>query len=106
MLSSTILTIAIPILVALAGLVVFTTARRRDTDHALSPETVRQDRGKPVPRRSSRRRPRRPQGRAGSCARPAPGRHPISIVVIEGPPVGTNTTGQEAEGPHCVGAGD
>lgn len=27
-----------------------------------------------------------------------------SSVVIEGPPVGTNTTGQEAEGPHCVGA--
>ncbi len=22
---------------------------------------------------------------------------------IEGPPIGTNTTGQEAEGPHCVG---
>ena len=26
-------------------------------------------------------------------------------TVIEGPPIGTNTTGQEAEGPHCVGAG-
>ncbi|MCU0269672.1 MAG: Rieske 2Fe-2S domain-containing protein [Acidimicrobiales bacterium] len=25
--------------------------------------------------------------------------------VIQGPPIGTNTTGQEAEGPHCVGAG-
>jgi len=25
--------------------------------------------------------------------------------VIQGPPVGTNTTGQEAEGPHCVGGG-
>jgi len=24
---------------------------------------------------------------------------------IQGPPIGTNTTGQEAEGPHCVGAG-
>jgi cytochrome b6-f complex iron-sulfur subunit len=24
---------------------------------------------------------------------------------VEGPPIGTNTTGQEAEGPHCVGAG-
>jgi cytochrome b6-f complex iron-sulfur subunit len=24
-------------------------------------------------------------------------------TVIEGPPIGTNTTGQEAEGPHCVG---
>ncbi|MBN2623509.1 MAG: Rieske 2Fe-2S domain-containing protein [Acidimicrobiales bacterium] len=23
-------------------------------------------------------------------------------TVIEGPPIGTNTTGQEAEGPHCV----
>jgi len=26
-------------------------------------------------------------------------------VVITGPPIGTNTTGQEAEGPHCVSAG-
>ena len=26
-------------------------------------------------------------------------------TVIEGPPIGTNTTGQEAEGPHCVSAG-
>jgi len=25
--------------------------------------------------------------------------------IIEGPPIGTNTTGQEAEGPHCVGGG-
>jgi len=23
--------------------------------------------------------------------------------VISGPPIGTNTTGQETEGPHCVG---
>jgi len=28
-------------------------------------------------------------------------------TVIEGPPIGTNTTGQEAEGPHCItGAGE
>ncbi|MBI2705828.1 MAG: Rieske 2Fe-2S domain-containing protein [Actinobacteria bacterium] len=26
-------------------------------------------------------------------------------TVIQGPPIGTNTTGQEAEGPHCVGSG-
>jgi cytochrome b6-f complex iron-sulfur subunit len=26
-------------------------------------------------------------------------------TIIQGPPIGTNTTGQEAEGPHCVGAG-
>jgi cytochrome b6-f complex iron-sulfur subunit len=26
-------------------------------------------------------------------------------TVIPGPPIGTNTTGQEAEGPHCIGAG-
>jgi cytochrome b6-f complex iron-sulfur subunit len=26
-------------------------------------------------------------------------------TVVQGPPIGTNTTGQEAEGPHCVGAG-
>ncbi|HEX6420207.1 MAG TPA: Rieske 2Fe-2S domain-containing protein [Acidimicrobiales bacterium] len=25
--------------------------------------------------------------------------------IIQGPPIGTNTTGQEAEGPHCVSAG-
>jgi cytochrome b6-f complex iron-sulfur subunit len=25
-------------------------------------------------------------------------------LVIPGPPIGTNTTGQEAEGPHCIGA--
>lgn len=25
-------------------------------------------------------------------------------AIIEGPPIGTNTTGQEAEGPHCIGA--
>ena len=24
-------------------------------------------------------------------------------TVIQGPPIGVNTTGQEAEGPHCVG---
>ena len=24
--------------------------------------------------------------------------------VIGGPPIGTNTTGQEAEGPNCIGA--
>jgi cytochrome b6-f complex iron-sulfur subunit len=27
-------------------------------------------------------------------------------VIIQGPPIGTNTTGQEAEGPHCVGGGE
>ncbi|MBA3302786.1 MAG: Rieske 2Fe-2S domain-containing protein [Acidimicrobiia bacterium] len=26
-------------------------------------------------------------------------------IVIQGVPIGTNTTGQEAEGPHCVGGG-
>jgi cytochrome b6-f complex iron-sulfur subunit len=26
-------------------------------------------------------------------------------TVFGGPPIGTNTTGQEAEGPHCVGGG-
>ena len=24
-------------------------------------------------------------------------------LIVDGPPIGTNTTGQEAEGPHCVG---
>ncbi|MGQ0616963.1 MAG: ubiquinol-cytochrome c reductase iron-sulfur subunit [Acidimicrobiia bacterium] len=27
-------------------------------------------------------------------------------TVIQGPPLGTNTTGQEAEGPHCIGAAE
>jgi cytochrome b6-f complex iron-sulfur subunit len=26
-------------------------------------------------------------------------------IIITGPPIGTNTTGQEAEGPHCISAG-
>jgi len=26
-------------------------------------------------------------------------------LVIQGPPIGTNTTGQEAEGPHCITGG-
>jgi cytochrome b6-f complex iron-sulfur subunit len=26
-------------------------------------------------------------------------------LIVQGAPIGTNTTGQEAEGPHCVGAG-
>jgi cytochrome b6-f complex iron-sulfur subunit len=26
--------------------------------------------------------------------------------IIQGQPIGVNTTGQEAEGPHCIGAGD
>ena len=25
--------------------------------------------------------------------------------IVQGPPIGTNTTGQEAEGPHCVSGG-
>jgi cytochrome b6-f complex iron-sulfur subunit len=52
-------------------------------------------------------------------AGPAPrgmDRHPATIsasgevvidtgVKVPGPPIGTNTTGQEAEGPHCTGGG-
>ena len=52
-------------------------------------------------------------------AGPAPrgmDRHPATIsvsgevtidtgTVVPGPPIGTNTTGQEAEGPHCTGGG-
>jgi cytochrome b6-f complex iron-sulfur subunit len=26
--------------------------------------------------------------------------------VVPGPPIGTNTTGQEAEGPHCTSGGE
>jgi cytochrome b6-f complex iron-sulfur subunit len=29
-----------------------------------------------------------------------------SSGIVLGPPIGTNTTGQEAEGPHCVGGGE
>ena len=25
-------------------------------------------------------------------------------LIIDGPPIGVNTTGQESEGPHCIGA--
>ena len=42
---TTVLSIAIPVLVALAALVLFTTARRRDTDRAVSRETRKRDRG-------------------------------------------------------------
>ena len=27
-------------------------------------------------------------------------------LILQGPPIGTNTTGQEAEGPHCVTGGE
>ena len=27
-------------------------------------------------------------------------------TIVQGAPIGTNTTGQEAEGPHCVGASE
>jgi cytochrome b6-f complex iron-sulfur subunit len=27
-------------------------------------------------------------------------------LITQGPPIGTNTTGQEAEGPHCVGGSE
>ena len=27
-------------------------------------------------------------------------------TLVAGPPIGTNTTGQEAEGPHCTGGGE
>jgi len=26
--------------------------------------------------------------------------------IIQGPPIGTNTTGQEAEGPNCLSGGE
>ena len=45
---TSLLFIAIPVLVFLAVLTVFTTARRRDTERALSRETVKRDRGTPV----------------------------------------------------------
>ena len=27
-------------------------------------------------------------------------------AIIQGPPIGVNTTGQEAEGPNCIGQSD
>ena len=27
-------------------------------------------------------------------------------AALTGPPIGTNTTGQEAEGPHCITGGE
>jgi cytochrome b6-f complex iron-sulfur subunit len=27
-------------------------------------------------------------------------------TIVQGPPIGTNTTGQEAEGPNCIGQAD
>ncbi len=27
-------------------------------------------------------------------------------LIFQGPSIGTNTTGQEAEGPHCVSGGE
>jgi cytochrome b6-f complex iron-sulfur subunit len=27
-------------------------------------------------------------------------------AIVQGPPIGTNTTGQEAEGPNCIGQAD
>jgi cytochrome b6-f complex iron-sulfur subunit len=27
-------------------------------------------------------------------------------IIVQGPPIGTNTTGQEAEGPHCITGGE
>ena len=29
-----------------------------------------------------------------------------TAIIVQGPPIGTNTTGQEAEGPNCVGGGE
>ena len=64
----------------------------------------------PVPRlavQPGRREEGRPGARAASTA--SPSRSPATsspstpAPIIQGPPIGTNTTGQEAEGPHCVG---
>ena len=56
-----------------------------------------------VRRRAARRR-------AASTA--SPWRSPAASLTVDtgqiilGPPIGTNTTGQEAEGPHCVTGGE
>ena len=56
----------------------------------------------PARRRAARHRAASIASRSPSAARN------ISVdtgTIITGPPIGTNTTGQEAEGPHCVGGG-
>ncbi len=62
----------------------------------LAVQPRRREEGRPAPRGLDRfaatRRRRRP-----SPSTPA--------TILSGPPIGTNTTGQEAEGPHCIGAG-
>jgi hypothetical protein len=50
--TSTIVLIAVPVLVVLAGLLLFASSRRKDTDAAigqLSPETAKRDRGRISP---------------------------------------------------------
>ena len=68
----------------------------------------------PVPRLAVQPQ-RREEGRPGAARpRPLPASPSTSgSVTVDtgrssspGPPIGTNTTGQEAEGPHCVGGGE
>ena len=54
--------------------------------------------------RSARRRAARPRG-LDRFAMTVDGRRADTVdtgTIIQGPPIGTNTTGQEAEGPHCT----
>ena len=57
---------------------------------------------------SARRRParRRAAWTASRSPSPATATSPSTPgAIVAGPPIGTNTTGQEAEGPHCITGG-
>ena len=57
---------------------------------------------------SVRRRPVRRRGAWTASRSRWPSNGDVTVdtgVVVAGPPIGTNTTGQEAEGPHCISVG-
>ena len=62
--------------------------------HGSQYNQVGEKKGGPAPRGMDRFADRRSMRRHRSPSTPAP--------IILGPPIGTNTTGQEAEGPHCI----
>ena len=73
-------------------------ARRRSGSSA--PATARSTTG------WARRRVGRRPGASTASSSPSTGGAVVvdTKMVIPGPPIGTNTTGQESEGPHCIGA--
>ena len=58
--------------------------------------------------RSARRRPARRRAAWTASRSRSSGSGDVTVdtgTVVPGPPIGTNTTGQEAEGPHCITGG-